>query len=221
MTRARPSAPAGGDPEEGSAAGARVGVGAVLLAAGASRRAGPDNKLLWCVDGEPMVRRAARTVLAAGARPVVVVLGHDAPAVRRALADLPLEFVLNEHHAQGMGTSVACGVRAMVGRHVDACLVMLSDMPRVRTQDVQRLMAAHRARSRATIVAPVCAQPGAAPRTGNPVLWPRPYFAELSALTGDRGARAILHRDAEQVLRVAVDHDGILVDVDHAPPDDT
>ena len=57
-------------------------VGAVVLAAGLSRRMGGANKLLAEFDGEPLVARAVDAVLASRARPVVVVTGHEAARVR-------------------------------------------------------------------------------------------------------------------------------------------
>ena len=52
-------------------------VGGLLLAAGQSRRMGKANKMLVEIDGLPMVVHAARALIASGANPVVVVLGHD------------------------------------------------------------------------------------------------------------------------------------------------
>ena len=64
-------------------------VAAVVLAAGSSTRMG-RNKLLLPLDGETLVRRAARAALAAADR-VVVVLGHDEARVRAELDGLTLQ----------------------------------------------------------------------------------------------------------------------------------
>src|SRR5688500_11092794 len=95
-----------------SAAGS---IGAVVLAAGGSSRLGRPKQLV-VHDGLPLVARAARAALAAGAGPVVVVLGGSAAAVRVALSPLAVELVVNDAWADGMGTSVAAGVRALVER---------------------------------------------------------------------------------------------------------
>jgi molybdenum cofactor cytidylyltransferase len=44
-------------------------------------------------------------------------------------------------------------------------------------------------------------------------LWSRRYFADLAALTGDRGAREIIDRDPAAVATVDAGP-GVLVDVD-------
>src|SRR5690349_14280912 len=69
-------------------------VAGVILAAGASRRMG-KNKMLLELDGESLIRRAAKRALAAGLSPLVVVLGHEVDRLRAELKDLPLVFAVN------------------------------------------------------------------------------------------------------------------------------
>ncbi|MEM7160091.1 MAG: XdhC family protein [Myxococcota bacterium] len=192
-------------------------IGAVVLAAGASRRAGDINKLLHPVDGEPMIRRVVRTTLDAGASPCLVVLGHQADAVRQALHGLPVEFVFNERHTEGMGTSIARGFEAMTTTEVGAAFIVLGDMPFLRADDLEQLMVAYQASTQHLIVAPEAGE-GKERRLGNPVLWPRRYFAELTRLSGDRGAKRIMMASSGALLRVPVDHAGVLQDIDTPTP---
>jgi CTP:molybdopterin cytidylyltransferase MocA/uncharacterized damage-inducible protein DinB len=87
----------------------------VLLAAGASRRLGTPKQLLVEFDGVPRVRRAAAQLLDAGCSPVLVVTGAFADEVGAALRGLPVILVHNAAHADGMGTSIACGMHALGG----------------------------------------------------------------------------------------------------------
>ena len=64
-----------------------AGVGAVILAAGASTRMGVPKQLLQ-FGGETMLRRAASFAIEAGCRPVVVVTGANATPSRKALRGL-------------------------------------------------------------------------------------------------------------------------------------
>src|SRR3954468_8557254 len=68
--------------------------GAVILAAGASRRMG-RNKMLLPLEGESLVRRTAGRALRAGLAPVVVVLGHEAERAQAELAGLDVEIAMN------------------------------------------------------------------------------------------------------------------------------
>lgn len=191
-------------------------VGAVVLAAGSSRRAGATNKLLHEESGEPMIRRVVRTVLEAEVTPCIVVLGHEADRVREALGSLPVSFVVNDAHAEGIGTSIARGVATIAAAGVDAAFIVLGDMPLLRAEDLGRLRDARTPSTRRLIIAPEAGE-GDTRRLGNPVLWPRRFFDELTALRGGRGAKRILEAASGSVLRVPIDHRGVLVDVDTVP----
>lgn len=190
-------------------------IGAVILAAGSSRRAGPRNKLLHPIDGAPMIRRVAEAALAAGFDPCVVVLGDQADQVRAVLAELPLRFVVNEAHAEGMGRSIAAGITALAADHpeLEGAAIVLGDMPHVRVADLEALRAAFHASATPRIVAPEAGE-GEDRRLGNPILWPRGHFAALAQLQGDRGAQRIVQANPDTVLRVAIEHPGVLLDID-------
>lgn len=188
-------------------------IGAVVLAAGASQRFGRENKLLASTEHSVVLRQVVSRVLEAGIKPCVVVLGHEAPVVRESLSGLAVEFVENADYAQGMGGSVACGMQAIAQTKVDAAFVVLGDMPAVRVEDYEALAAAHRASTQHLIVAPEAGRANAR-RLGNPILWPRRYFKELTQLSGDRGAKALLLDAPGAVLRLYIAHPGVLRDVD-------
>src|SRR2546426_553382 len=89
------------------------------------------NKMLLELEGESLVRRAARRALAAGLAPVVVVIGHEADRVRTELKDLPLEFAVNPDFTGPTSGSLHQGLNRL-GPDVDAVVVMLGDMRRLR-----------------------------------------------------------------------------------------
>jgi molybdenum cofactor cytidylyltransferase len=182
------------------------GIAAVVLAAGRASRMG-SNKLVAELDGEPIVRRTVRAVLGSRARPVIVVTGHEAEAVRRALAGLEVRFVHNPDFADGMSTSLRAGIAAAGA--VDAALICLGDMPRLQVEHFDAVISAFRAGDPTEIIVPTHDR-----KRGNPVLWPRCYFAEIAELSGDVGARALIERYADHVRLVAIDDPAILVDVD-------
>lgn len=182
-------------------------VAAIVLAAGSSRRMGA-NKLLLPVEGEPMIRRVVGRVLAAGADPVIVVLGHQSDEVLSALAGLAVVPVLNPRHADGMASSLRVGIAAVPADR--AFLVALGDMPWVRVDTIGRLIAA---------AAPgMIAVPVHAGARGNPTLWDPVFRDELLAVSGDVGGRAIIAARPDKVLAIPVDDPGALRDVD-LPPD--
>ena len=179
----------------------------VLLAGGTSSRFGDANKLLADLDGVPLVRHAARTLLGADLDEVVAVLGYEADAVDAALSDLDLRAVRNPDYEDGLSTSVARGVAASRERGADAAVFLPGDMPGVDPATVDLLADAHRAGLGTALAA---AHDG---RRGNPVLFDREHFEALLAVEGDVGGRSLLVGSSDGAL-VETGDAGILDDVD-------
>ena len=83
---------------------------AVVLAAGRGERFG-GAKQLADIDGQPMVRRACELARAVCGDNTLLVTGHDSAAVLRAAGDDVGFVVVNDHHADGIGSSIAAAVR--------------------------------------------------------------------------------------------------------------
>ena len=186
---------------------------ALVLAAGASSRMAPRNKLLLRdATGLTMVGRVVRACCASRASEILVVTGHDAPAVERATRSAAtgraLNFVHAEDHALGMSASLRAGLAGLPG-HADAALICLGDMPLVSKLVIDRLIAAYDAAAGRVIVAPTFGG-----RRGNPVLWDRRFFPEIAGLRGDAGARGLLAAHEAHLVEVKVEDDGVLLDFD-------
>jgi molybdenum cofactor cytidylyltransferase len=197
-------------PREGSAAAAprAPSIGAIVLAAGQSRRMGSVNKLLETVGDAPMVRRVVQNVLASDVAETVVVLGHEAERVREALAGLDVRFVVNADYAQGLSTSLKAGLEALAESR-DGAIVCLGDMPLVAPRHVDRLIAAFDPVEGRGICVPVVEG-----KRGNPVLWARGYFAEMMEVQGDVGARHLLGQFADDVCEVDMGDRAVMTDID-------
>lgn len=161
-----------------------MAVAGILLAAGAASRMG-RNKLLIDLDGEPLVRRAARRALAAGLDPLLVVVGHEAERVRGALDGLACTPVDNPRFAEGMNTSLSAGLAA-VPLAAEAALVLLADMPFVEPGMIEAVVA----RWRETGAPVVASRYGAA--VAPPTLYARPLFPRLSGGTGEGRGREVV-----------------------------
>ena len=194
--------------EEAAPDDAAPRIGALLLAAGRSRRMGRVNKLLAEVNGAPMVVHAAKALLASRAGPVVVVLGHEPDAVEAALAGLDLSFVRNPDYADGLSTSLKAGLAALPA-DIDGAVIALGDMPGVTAGDIDALIDAFEPTAGRTICLPV--HDG---KRGNPVLWARRYFADMGSISGDVGARHLIGENADQVCEVPRNNRGVLIDLD-------
>lgn len=183
----------------------RSRVAALVLAAGRASRMG-SNKLLAPVGGVAMLARVCDAAAASRAMSVTVVTGHEAGRIREALAGRRLAFVHNPDHAQGMAGSLCRGLRALPD-DAQAAIVLLADMPLIGATALDRLIAAFEAHDRIIVFEH-------AGRRGNPVLWPRRFFAGMCALAGDTGARALLDANRAEVHAIEAGSDAIFLDVD-------
>jgi len=195
------------DPESLGPATRNGPVVGVLLAAGESERFGGSNKLLASVDGDTMVRRAARTLTGDDLEAVVAVVGHEADRVRAALTGLPVEVVENPDYASGQAASVAVGTRAAREAGAVAVCFALGDMPWVEPATVSTLVAAYRADAGDPLAAAVDG------RRGNPTLFGARHFDALEAVDGDVGGRSLLLHDPRAAL-VETGDPGVRRDVD-------
>jgi molybdenum cofactor cytidylyltransferase len=183
-------------------------VAAVILAAGRSTRMGGPNKLLAEFNGKSLVRIVTDQALASKAKDIIVVTGHQAEQVEKALQGLKVKFVRNPDFAGGLASSVKAGIAA-VPANADAAVICLGDMPLISAHLIDRLIEAFAPDRGHLIVVPVSDN-----RRGNPVLWSRRFFRELMALDGDIGARHLIARHGEAVAEVPVEGFAAFLDID-------
>jgi molybdenum cofactor cytidylyltransferase len=181
----------------------------VVLAAGSASRMGSPKQLLQ-IDGRPMIRHAARTALASGAGHVIVVVGAYGLETRAAVADLPVDVVMNEHWMSGLGSSIQAGIREAQRCEATSVTLTLSDQPLVDPAMLRTLVALHE-RSGAPVVASKYAG-----TVGVPAFFSRDLFADLLALPANRGCKEVIQGQGRAAL--LVDCPEAALDID--TPDD-
>jgi molybdenum cofactor cytidylyltransferase len=176
-------------------------VGAVILAAGASRRYGSPKQLAM-VDGRTLLEHAIESAVAADLAPVaaVVPVWLSRPA---RLDQAWLRWIRNPFPERGMGLSLRLGLEAL-GDDVSAALILLGDQPRIPAATIAAVL---RARGDRPIVAAL-ADGVMAP----PVLVERTHFHLADGLTRDVGLREVLRSNTDLVTAAQVD--GHAPDVD-------
>lgn len=161
-------------------------IAGVVLAAGGSDRFGQPKQLMdW--GGQPFVRVVAQTAIDALLQPVIVVTGRDHSQVEQALAGLDVIVVQNPDWLQGQSQSVKAGL-AVVPENVGGAMFLMVDQPQIPVDLVQSLREMH-AKTLAPVVATMVEG-----RRGNPVLFDRQTFGELSQVSGDAGGRQIFSK---------------------------
>jgi len=181
---------------------------AVVLAAGSASRYGSVKQLAE-IDGVPLVHRANSVAAGVCGNRTVLVTGYEWQAVSAACAPMSGFLIVNESHADGLGTSIAAAVRSV--RHIaQAIVVLLADQPMVTAEHVQALCDAWSGADD-EIVATAFAD-----TVGAPVLFPSGCFDELAMLRGDAGGRHLLSDDRFNVTKIMFEPAAIDVDT----PDD-
>lgn len=202
---------------------------AIILAAGSSSRMGAGrHKLLLPLAGRPVLTHGIEATLASQARPIVIVLGHQAQQVRSIIDPFtkqsPITIVENPDYLQGMSTSMRVGLQTLLTSKTDqppisqespphsqpfgSVLIVLGDQPLVTPQILDTLIATWRTTGK-HIVAPLYEG-----KRGHPMLFDAYLFSELLEVTGDEGGRSIIERYRAELTTVEVGSAVANADVD-------
>ncbi len=181
---------------------------AVILSGGESRRMGSPKALIRHKGRtflEHLLEAAAHPKIA----PVIVVLGPHAEPVRAQVPLGDVTVVINQEWEKGQLSSLQAAVRhlLLLKDQSDGLILFLVDHPFVSGQLTSRLVEQFYASGK-PIVLPTCGG-----RRGHPVIFARSLYPELLAAPLDQGARAVVWAHANQVLEVATDEQGILLNI--------
>lgn len=144
------------------------------------------------------MRRAASAAIAAGAIPVVVVLGANAEIVATALSDMDgVTLVTNDRWSAGLASSLAAGINTVltIAPESDGILITVADQPLVGSNALQQLLSTFDQDHR--VVAAEYAG-----TIGVPAVVGCEHFKEVCSLTGDAGAGRWLRTRLEDVTCV-------------------
>jgi CTP:molybdopterin cytidylyltransferase MocA len=173
---------------------------------------GRPKATLDAPDGRPFVASIVRALAAAGLSRIVIVTGRDHHRVVEAIgSDLPPVrplIVRNSDPSRGQLSSLWTAMDACVTPESEGLMMTLVDVPLVAPETVRRVIDVWR-RTRAPIVRPALGD-----RHGHPVIFDRAVFEELRAAPLESGAKVVVRAHAHELIDVAVDDEGSLIDVD-------
>jgi molybdenum cofactor cytidylyltransferase len=189
-----------------SATSARLadGLHAIVLAAGASTRFGSPKQLVR-LGGRPLLHTVVTRAAEIAGNALIVVLGAGAEELAPLLRHSSGTVVINREWREGLASSIRAGIAALPAA-CTAALLLLADQPAVTAHDLRRLAGTWRKQPQYMAAALY------AGTVGVPAIFPRTVFPELAALRGDAGARAVLRRGSDTLMRVPMPSAALDVD---------
>ena len=181
-------------------------IGAIILAAGQSRRMGRNKMLLPYGTSTVLETIVAEVVACPAVTEVIVVTGHESDRITALLASYPVRCIFNPAYARSeMLVSLQVGLRA-ISDEVQAVLVVPGDHPRLRREVIQRVIDAY--------LPGVFVVPSYQMKRGHPILIHRAWWSELLALPEAATLRDFIRAHEEHIRYVTVETDSVLKDMD-------
>lgn len=179
----------------------------LILAAGASRRMGGEDKLLKQIDGEPLLHRTLRRATAVPGAQVFVTLPPQPHPRHAAIAGLPVEVIDVPDAAEGMAASLRRGL-PIASVSSDKLMILLADLPDLTTDDLTTVAQASTSDHRVWRGATEAGKPG------HPLIIHKDFFPAFQSLTGDTGGRDILKAATDQTRLIPLPGTRALTDLD-------
>ena len=181
-------------------------ISAILLAAGESKRMGQLKPGLP-LGNSTILEQSIDNLVHSRIDELIVVLGYRAQELMEKVAGRPVKTVINPDYEQGMSTSIIAGLH-LVDDKAQAVVFALADQPFIDSKIIDRLIDAFSHTSKGIVV------PTYRGQRGHPVIFAVKYKEELLRLKGDVRGKQIIKENADDVLEIPVDSEGINVDID-------
>ena len=168
-------------------------VGAIILAAGMSKRMG-THKLLLPVNGAPMIYHPIALAVQQKLNPIVVIAGQYIEEIRNVMKDCPdITFLYNPDYQRGMASSLKLGIEAL-GNQVDAAMIFLGDQPFVHEQVICSIRTEYEnEKDNGVWIVRPCYRG----QQGHPILFDHNLFGHFATIHGDEGGRSIINSHKE------------------------
>ena len=168
----------------------------VVLAAGGSTRFGALKQLLK-FNGQSLLERIVTIASQTMKNRVIVVHGPKATKCQREVSNQDVTNIVNSNWEKGLSTSLAVAVESLPA-DCEAVLVLLCDQPLIESKHIKQLIALWLENPQKIIASSY------AEITGVPVIIPKCYYPDISALKEDEGAKTILARYTDNMVSIPI-----------------
>ncbi|MEC1521254.1 nucleotidyltransferase family protein [Neobacillus niacini] len=181
-------------------------IGAIILAAGLSKRMG-HPKLLLPLNGKPLFRYPLEQAIRNHLQPICLIAGQHLQAFQTASSDLVgVEYIYNRGYEQGMSSSLKIGIEN-IKDCTDAAFIFLADQPFVPDLVVQSMIEEFGKDTRIV-------RPQYQGNFGHPILIDKSLYDEFLKLEGDQGGKAIINNYKSETKILTFDHPFWGMDID-------
>lgn len=190
-------------------------IGAIILAAGLSRRMGKPKLLLPFLN-LPLIHFPVALTVAQKFHPIIIVGGKYTRQLQLELNEYKdqVAIIYNSGYEKGMSTSLKVGMNALED-NIDATFIFLGDQPFVSNDVVEKIIQVYKDNKNKGIK---IVRPRYANHPGHPILFDKSLFSDFQTLSGDEGGKSIIQANYEKLIYVDFESTKSNFDVD--TPDD-
>jgi len=177
----------------------------IVLAAGQSSRLGQMKQLISIQEKSLLEVQLAKALTLT--HQVYCVLGFKAEQLQTHIDHLPVNIIINEQWSSGMASSIAAGVEALT-TDIKAVMIVLVDQWKLTAMDLFTIESCWQNNPHAIVAAsaPSTITSGGQEKMGPPVVFPKRYFSALAELSGEEGAKPLLKKHQQMILKVELAH---------------
>lgn len=181
-------------------------IGAIILAAGESKRMG-FPKMLLPFHGTTMIENVIANVSASLVESTLIILGAEKDRLIEVIKKTTATYCYNDNYKEGMLSSVKCGFQNL-SLDIKDVLVFQGDQPYITSDVINRVIEAYKSSGKGIVI------PVYNGKRGHPLLIDRKYWNYIEKLEMSEGLRALAYKFSEDVLEVETECPGILRDFD-------
>ena len=182
----------------------------LILAAGTSSRMKGENKLLKPIRLLTLLEQVIIESINSKANAVSVILPSETSQLWNISGNYPVHRLSMNTTQIGMGYSISCGIISIKPRNPDGVIIVLADMPEIKTMHLDKIIQVFTKNQEKGIVRPTSFDG----KPGNPVLFSRKFFDHLINLQGDKGAKKIISQNQKDVQYIELPGDVSSLDLD-------
>ena len=180
----------------------------ILMSAGTSQRMKACKQLMKLPNGDILAEYTLKKYLQFPFDEIIVVLGREKEKLQEIFKKYDVKTVYNENYINGLGTSVACGVKNL-SKNSNACMMALADMPKISIEIISQLINFYKINQENIII------PTKNGKRGNPTIFPSKSYGELEELKSDKGGSIVIKNNPKFVKEIEVESDDIFFDIDN------